>query len=106
MIGKATYHVSGLDIRTAENKAITQFKTDYPNIDTEKLIVNSFTLKDYQKIFGITTAIDKMRLSTCALIELEGMKAENIICEYQNQSPAFDQKDFTKLIDKYSLDNP
>jgi hypothetical protein len=43
MIGKATYHVSGLDIRTAENKAITQFKNDNPNIDTEKLIVNSFT---------------------------------------------------------------
>lgn len=39
----------------------------------------------------------------CFNAELEGMKAENQIREHRNESPAYDDKDFMRLIDKYQF---
>jgi hypothetical protein len=39
----------------------------------------------------------------CAMIELEGMKAENAIAEYNHDLPPFDGASFKKLIEEYGI---
>ncbi len=39
----------------------------------------------------------------CALIEMEGMKADNKIREMRGESPAYNENDFQNLITKYNI---
>lgn len=41
--------------------------------------------------------------ATAAMIEAEGMKAQNRIAEIREEYPPFDGGDFTDLIEKYGL---
>jgi len=41
--------------------------------------------------------------TACALIEMEGMKAENQNCAINNMPPQYVQRDFLSLLDKYQL---
>jgi len=41
--------------------------------------------------------------TACALIEMEGMKAENMQREFKGEAMAYDEKAFTDLITKYGI---
>ena len=41
--------------------------------------------------------------TACALIKMEAMKAENMQRQILGQSMAYNEKDFTGLIDKYGI---
>jgi hypothetical protein len=41
--------------------------------------------------------------ATCALIEAMGMQAENANRKYRGEAPAYDEKAFTDLIEKWGI---
>ena len=42
--------------------------------------------------------------TACALIEAQGMTAENNQREHRGKSPAYGESDFSRLIEKYGID--
>ncbi len=54
-------------------------------------------MTDEQRIVYVNSQI------ACALIEMEGMKTENMQRQNCNQTLAYTEKDFTNLIVKYDL---